>query len=209
MARPKKFNADYFSHDADMRNDLRIKAIRTKFGLEGYAIYCMLLEVMTDHDYFQIDFTELEQELIAGDFGISAEKLNEVVDFIIRLDLFQMSETRLMCQKLSERLDSVLIKRRNASKVGVSVTETTQSKVKKKKEKKTFSEPTLQEVLEYAKSRESESGKAFYDFYDVADWVDTKGNKVINWKQKFITWQSRENTKPKVSKINDTDRWLQ
>ena len=31
MARPKKNNADYFSHDNDMRNDERIIALIRKF----------------------------------------------------------------------------------------------------------------------------------------------------------------------------------
>ena len=32
MARPAKLNADYFSHDVDMRNDIRIKGLRRNFG---------------------------------------------------------------------------------------------------------------------------------------------------------------------------------
>ena len=33
--------------------------------------------------------------------------------------------------------------------------------------------------------------KEFYDYYDVADWKDSKGNKVKNWKQRVITWNSK------------------
>ena len=47
MARPKKNNADYFPHDADMRNDPKIRALRRKFGLKGYAIWNMFLESLT------------------------------------------------------------------------------------------------------------------------------------------------------------------
>ena len=52
MARPKKNNADYFSHDADMRNHRKMKAIRAKFGLEGYAIWNMVLEVLSNAELF-------------------------------------------------------------------------------------------------------------------------------------------------------------
>lgn len=38
MARPKKNNAEYYTHDADMRNDMKIKALRRKFSHTGYAV---------------------------------------------------------------------------------------------------------------------------------------------------------------------------
>ena len=41
MARPKKNYCDYFPHDRDMRNHRKVKAIRTKFGPIGYAIWSM------------------------------------------------------------------------------------------------------------------------------------------------------------------------
>ena len=44
MARPIKNYCDYFPHDRDMRNHRKVKAIRTKFGVTGYAIWSMILE---------------------------------------------------------------------------------------------------------------------------------------------------------------------
>jgi len=81
MARPKKNNADYFSHDADMRNDLKVKALRNKFGITGYAVWCMILEVLTDKDYFEYDWSEVSQELMSADFGIDSSLLMEIVEY--------------------------------------------------------------------------------------------------------------------------------
>ena len=53
MARPKKNNAEYFTHDADMRNDVKIKALRRKFSHTGYAVWNYLLETLTDSDFFR------------------------------------------------------------------------------------------------------------------------------------------------------------
>ncbi|MBL4705443.1 MAG: DUF4373 domain-containing protein [Flavobacteriales bacterium] len=44
MARPLKNNADYFSHDNNMRNDKKILAVRRKYGSDGYSVWCMILE---------------------------------------------------------------------------------------------------------------------------------------------------------------------
>jgi hypothetical protein len=60
-----------------------------------------------------------------------------------------------------------------------------------KREKKPFIPPTLEEVEAYCKSRNNNvDAKRFWDYFDASDWVDGKGNKVRNWKQKVITWES-------------------
>lgn len=78
-----------------------------------------------------------------------------------------------------------------------------------KKAKAKFVPPTLEEVKKYAKSRNSNVDvKAFFDFYDVAHWVDSKGQPVKNWKQKFITWDNadkkngRNNPAPQPPKVD-------
>jgi len=57
---------------------------------------------------------------------------------------------------------------------------------------KSFIPPTLQDVVDYAKSRNSSlEPKKFFEYFDVAGWVDSRGTKVRSWKQKFISWESR------------------
>lgn len=57
--------------------------------------------------------------------------------------------------------------------------------------------PTFEEVMEYACSRDRQDlAKKFYDYFNTPDdkgriWIDKSGDKVRNWKQKFITWESR------------------
>ena len=57
-------------------------------------------------------------------------------------------------------------------------------------DKKKFKPPTLEEVQEYCKQRNNNvDPKKFFDYYEVGDWKDSKGNKLKNWKQKLITWE--------------------
>lgn len=117
MARPIKNNAEYFSHDADMRNDLRIKAIRNKFGLEGYAIYCILLEFITDADGFALKYGVSEIELISADMGITSSYLKKVVDYMLKLNLLQKEITNtkelyIRCHTLEKRFSGLLSKRK-------------------------------------------------------------------------------------------------
>jgi len=146
MARPPKNNADYFGHDHDMRNHRKIKAIRGKFGIAGYAMWSMFLEVLTGSEENKFTDNELEIELLAGDFGVSVTEIRELIDYCIRLELLFSENGKIYSKTLDERLKSVYEKRNLAKKnyqkhveskdnstgEGVSVTEKTQSKVKVK-----------------------------------------------------------------------------
>lgn len=55
---------------------------------------------------------------------------------------------------------------------------------------KEFIPPTLEEIKEYCLSRKNNiDAQYFYDYFTASGWVDSKGNKVKNWKQKIITWE--------------------
>lgn len=74
------------------------------------------------------------------------------------------------------------------------------------KNKKKFLPPTIEEVREYAKSRNSNVDvQKFYDYYSVAKWHDKDGKPVKNWKQRLITWESNNRYKPnKKPEIDET-----
>lgn len=120
MARPIKNNAEYFSHDADMRNDLRIKAVRNKFGLEGYGIYCMLLEILTDSENFKFKYDELNIELVSADMGVDSSVFKTSVDYMIKIDLLQLADNNLYltCRTLENRFSALLSKRKR-QRIGV------------------------------------------------------------------------------------------
>lgn len=74
----------------------------------------------------------------------------------------------------------------------------TTGRERKGKERKgeTFSPPTLEEVQAYFQQKgyqESIARKAF-EYYAAADWKDSRGNAVKNWKQKMISvWFKDDN----------------
>lgn len=66
----------------------------------------------------------------------------------------------------------------------------------KPQKRKVFVPPTMEEVLSYAKEKGREDlAKDFFEYFSVGDWVDSKGAKVRNWKQKFLTWCGRNPSK--------------
>ena len=56
--------------------------------------------------------------------------------------------------------------------------------------------PRFEDVLSYAEERGIPSlAKPFFDYFSAGDWIDSKGQPVRNWKQKFLTWESKEREK--------------
>ena len=139
MARPTKTNADYFPHDAHMRNDPRILALRRKHGLPGYAVYVMTIEAMSNASHFRLDVSLTGREIISGDFGIDESSLDTILRYCVQIDLFQLSGDVLTCKSLTKRFESLLNRRvpdaETMQKPAVTMQEP-YSKVKESKEEK-------------------------------------------------------------------------
>jgi hypothetical protein len=112
MARPTKHNADYFSHDVSMRDDPKIKALRRKYSHTGYSVWNMILELLTSIEYFEYEWNELSIELLAPDFDIDAEQLDEIVNYCIKLKLLQITNGYLHCDRLTFRLEEGVLSKR-------------------------------------------------------------------------------------------------
>lgn len=119
MARPAKLNAAYFSHDVGMRDDVKIKAVRRKFGHEGYSIWIMLLEFLANSDYFEYKWDDTSIELLCPDFDIEVDRFKEIMAYLRKLDLIQFSDNGYIhCEKLTQRLMDTLIKKRDGFSIG-------------------------------------------------------------------------------------------
>lgn len=106
---------DYFSHDIDMRNDIKIRGLRRKFGNDGYAVWNYLLEVLTDTDDWTITFNEDNCELFASDFDVDVDRLKDIVEYCVSIGLFQREGDTLYSVRHQERLEYILNRRKSLS----------------------------------------------------------------------------------------------
>ena len=161
MARPTKHNADYFSHDTIMRDDPKIKALRRKYSHTGYSIWNMILELLTSKEYFEYEWNDLNVELLAPDFDIDADELDEIIQYCIKIGLLQITNGYLHCEKLTFRLEETLLSRRkgydrnnslrsvvNVNNNPISVNINTESKVKERKANESKAKDTKAEERE-------------------------------------------------------------
>lgn len=108
MARQNKNDAEFFPHDADMRNDIKVTAIRRKFSHTGYAVWCFLLETLTDSEDFEVPYSEVDQELLAADYDVPVEELREIIDYATRIGLLQQEDGKVYSEALKRRFIPLL-----------------------------------------------------------------------------------------------------
>lgn len=83
------------------------------------------------------------------------------------------------------------------------------SSTPKKSKAKKFVPPTLDEIKAYCKERNNNvDAQYFFDYFTVSNWVDSKGNKVKNWKQKVISWEGYGIAKPKMPQKHEI-KWCE
>lgn len=169
-----KKDSYYFPHYINARNDRKVKRVIKELGLEGYAIFFMLLELLREQLDFRYPIKDID--LIADEFGTSEQKVRVV---ICNYDLFQIdSDDNFLSIKqiyylqpyiektdrarvaARKRWDSVKLLNANADANALQMQcdsntnamqgkENKERKENEKKESKVFSSPTKDLIFEY------------------------------------------------------------
>ena len=119
MARPTKNNCDYFPHQTTMRNHRKVKALRNKFGqVLGYAFWAMFIEYLTEQDGCEVENSEIELDMFAGELGVSVTEIQEMVNYCIRIELlFLNKDNFIYSESLNDNLLPVFEKRKKAKEM--------------------------------------------------------------------------------------------
>jgi predicted phage replisome organizer len=152
-----------------------------------------MIEILDDHTIYMNEVDKLIGSAVDNDNANRQRRFRE----------------RQKEQLLAERYESVT-ENNESKRIDIEKDkdkELDKEKDTKSKKRKVFVPPTYEEVFEYAKEKGREDiAKEFFDYFTVGDWFDSKGNKVKNWKQKFITWCSRNKVKKgATNEVNSGD----
>ncbi len=170
MARPIKNTVDYFPHI--IQNGKTIFILESKYGNDGYAFWFKLLELLgSSHDHVY-DFNNLSDwEFLIAKTKVSKEKATEILKTLADVEAIDrelLEKKVIWCENFVKGIEDVYSKRKrnrpqkpvidngNPITPVVSVTETTQSKVKyikvkKSKEKKRYNDVVFLTEDEYKK----------------------------------------------------------
>ena len=119
MARPRK-RAEWYQHSTDMKNNPCVRALRRRFGNNGYAVLNYLMEDIARTDELVLDFTPKKRLLYSAEYDVTQKELEEIVDFCVELDLCKYSDddkTKLSSPYLEEELLKLLLERREKDRL--------------------------------------------------------------------------------------------
>lgn len=88
MAAPHKQGLDYFSHDTNMQTDKKIRLLKARAGIVGYAIYMMFLEELYKTSGYYLEINKDYLILFAFENKIDIEELKTIIDYFLNYDLF-------------------------------------------------------------------------------------------------------------------------
>ena len=205
-----KLKRDFFK-----RHDIQILESMPN-GKEYSLFYLKLLCESIDHDG-ELRFSDTipyNEQMLATITNTNVDVVRVAVKVLCELDMMEVMDDGTLYMTEVQGMIGSAVNNDNANrqrrfrenkKLSLqdryeSVTKNNESKsididkdIEKEKEKdkvKRFVPPTFEEVKAYAEERKSSvDPKQFYEYFSTGNWVDAKGNKVKNWKQKFLTWE--------------------
>lgn len=107
----QKHNMDHFPHHHRMWSNRKITALRSRFGIEGYAIWNLLLETLCESQDFRLRVEETDLELLAAYWDQDVGHLKDVFLYLERLGLVELVEGYLRAPSLIRRLQPKLRER--------------------------------------------------------------------------------------------------
>lgn len=221
-----KKDAFYFPHFANARHDRKLKRVQKELGLEGYAIYFQLLEVLREQLDFKYPIEDID--LLADEMGTSEQKVRTV---ICNYDLFTLDDNdkffsikqlyylqpyiektqraRLAAQKRWENVNDDANAMQMHSKCNADAMQGKESKVKESKVKesklKLFRETEFIDI-EIFKNKfiGTQYENANFNYYHevINNWSSSGGNKKLDWIATARGFMARDMKEGKFVDIN-------
>jgi len=95
-------DAYYFSHDSNARNDVKIVALRRRYGMEAYGAYWCLIEILREQDNYKIDLDLIDD--IA--YELHVDNLREIIAFCVERGLLAEDADSIYSPSLLRRMES-------------------------------------------------------------------------------------------------------
>jgi hypothetical protein len=214
--------AYYFSHDANARNDLKVSAMISKYGMAGYGQYWIIIEVLRESANFEIEQKQYTIDALAKQMQCTSDQVQSFLDSCINeYALLKSDGEKIWSESLKRRMgikNEIIEKRRQAaisrwsnanamqkqSKCNaIKGNKVNEKKVKEKKINIMTIPPSVEELTKYIdENRYPIMPAAFIDYYETRGWMVGK-NKMKNWKAAVRTWMHNLKNKP-----NQEEDWI-
>lgn len=102
----------WFKHDSDANRDRKLKKVIMRYGAEGYGLYWYCIELIAEPiDRNNLTFElEHDAEILAHDLKMDSKRVEEIMMFMVHLELFEMDGEWVTCMKLAQRIELSLVR---------------------------------------------------------------------------------------------------
>ena len=110
---------NYFSHDSVARNDPKILALISEYGLEGYGMFFIICEVFRDQEDYKIQKNLCYLPTLTRELYATRERVEEFVAFCVKIGLLQEDDTAIWSDSFLRRMekkDEIATKRQAAAR---------------------------------------------------------------------------------------------
>lgn len=103
----------YFSHDSNARHDYKIQALRSVYGVRGYGMYWIIIEMMREQNNYNLPLSDkIIFIAISREFECTLDEAKKFIhDCIYEFGLFVSSETHFWSDSLKQRMELAEVKR--------------------------------------------------------------------------------------------------
>jgi len=147
-------DAYFVTHDSNSRSDMKIITLLSAYGMEGYGMYWVLVEMLREQSDYILEKTKSFPSVLAIETMCDAAKVKKFLnDCINEFELFVEDETHIWSKSLlrrMEKLDSIKRARSKASLVRWG------DKSKKPEKKKATAAPPFPEEEVKSKPKDEE-----------------------------------------------------
>lgn len=199
----------------------QIKVLKALPNGRLYAlIYLELLAESTTHDG-ELRYSKMlpyDTVTLASVIDEDKDNVEKAIETFINLELVEILDDGTIfmreIQKLigsetgsAERQREYRKKQKELQSVTMSQQCLIENRDKRKEKRDKNIYPTLDEVKAYCQERHNNvDPEKFYEYYSIADWKDSKGNKVKNWKQKMIAnWEKKTESSKRTDIVPQYD----
>jgi len=197
----------YFSHDINAIQDVKIQYLLAKFGGVAYALWWRVIEMLHEAEENKLPHKEYYYLALENQLKVDKDIVKDFIRCCIdEVELFRcdgnyfwservyenvnkMNETK---QKQSEAGKISASKRKQTSTDVEQVLNSTSTSVQVNSTNRNINRnniytPSLIEVTDFfiENGYSGKAGEQAFDYYEQGGWVDSKGSKVKNWKQKM------------------------
>jgi hypothetical protein len=117
-------DAYYFSHDSNARHDRKIVALKHTYGLSGYGMWWVIVEILREQADYKLEYDEITFIMLADELGTSVEQAKDFVeDCINKYKLLVTDHEKFWSESLLKRMQRLNEIREKRKKAGIASAE--------------------------------------------------------------------------------------